>query len=202
MSLKDVKRNFLVETATQLFLSRGIESVTIKDIADEAGVGEMTIYRYFGKKQNIVAASVMLLQQSVLVNYFKLDKGNTGFDKLAIFYNSYLGVFKDKPEFFRFIREFDLIMREEDSNSLQAYEDGLSVFKKQYEEAYELGLKDGSVRKVDDLDLFYFTSTHALIELCKKLSYEQVVLTQDEKINKVDEINCLINTFLMMFKNS
>ena len=202
MSLKDVKRNFLVETATQLFLSKGIDNVTIKDIADEAGVGEMTIYRYFKKKTNIVAESVMLLQQTVLVNYFKLDNGKTGFEKLSIFYNSYLGVFKDRPDFFRFIREFDLLMREEETNSLQAYESGLSVFKNQYFEAYELGLKDGSVKKIDNLELFYFTSTHALIELCKKLSYERVVLSQDEKINKVDEINCLINAFLTMVKNS
>ena len=202
MSLKDLKKNFLVETATQLFLERGIEAVTIEDIAKAADVGEMTVYRYFGKKQAIVFESVMKLQQEVLVDYFKLDEGKTGFEKLSIFYYSYLNVLTDRPDYFRFIREFDLLMLKENDKDLRRYEDGLAYFKKAYFDAYELGLKDKSVRAVSDLELFYFTSTHALIELCKKLSYDKGILPQDEKINKANEIDCLIKTILAVFKNS
>ena len=202
MSLKDLKRNFLVTTATHLFLERGIEAVTIEDIAKAADVGEMTVYRYFGKKQNIVFEAVLNLQQSVLLDFFKLDAGTTGFEKLSIFYYSYLDVFEKRPEYFRFIREFDLLMMKDDDKQLQKYEDGLAFFKSAYFTAYELGLIDKSVRAVSDLELFYFTSTHALIELCKKLSYEKTVLKQDENISKVAEIDCLIKTILSVFKNS
>lgn len=202
MSLKVLKKNFLIDIATRLFLERGIEDVTIKDIADAAEVGEMTIYRYFSKKQNIVFESVISLQESVLKDYFQLDKGKTGFEKLSIFYYSYLLVFKERPNYFRFIREFDLLMIKDADADLQKYEDGLAFFKKAYFDAYELGLKDKSVRPADGLELFYYTSTHALIELCKKLSHEKGVLQQDALINKVDEIDCLIKTILAVFKNS
>lgn len=202
MGLKDLKKNFLVESATTLFLSEGIEKVTIKDIATHAGVGEMTIYRYFGKKQAIVTEAVIKLQGIVSKNYFKLVEGKTGFDKLSIFYNSYLQVFIDRPNYFQFIREFDLCMSKEESSSLQRYEDELNIFKHSYIEAYELGLKDGSVKEVEDIELFYFTTTHALIELCKKLAISRGVLPQDERIEKVKEIGCLISTFLKVFKNS
>ena len=73
MSLKDLKLNFIVDVATDLFITQGIEKVTIKDIAVKAGVGEATIYRYFGKKQAIVAQSVLKLQNIVATSYFKLD---------------------------------------------------------------------------------------------------------------------------------
>lgn len=202
MTLRDVKRNFLVEAATGLFLEHGIENITIEDIAKAANVGEMTIYRYFGKKQAIVCEAVMALQNSVSQDFFKMDSGVTGFEKLAIFYNSYLDVFKTRPNYFRFIREFDLLMIKEDDKNLEAYEDGLAYFKNAYMRAYELGLKDQSVRVLSDLELFYFTSTHALIELCKKLSYERTVLHQDEQIKKDEEIKCLIETFLNTLKNS
>ena len=202
MTLRDVKRNFLIETATGLFLEHGIENITIEDIAKAANVGEMTIYRYFGKKQAIVLEAVMALQNSVSQDFFKMDSGVTGFEKLAIFYNSYLDVFKTRPNYFRFIREFDLLMIKEDDKNLEAYEDGLAYFKNAYMRAYELGLKDQSVRVLSDLELFYFTSTHALIELCKKLSYERTVLHQDEQIKKDEEIKCLIETFLNTLKNS
>ena len=202
MTLRDVKRKFLIETATGLFLEHGIENITIEDIAKAANVGEMTIYRYFGKKQAIVYEAVMTLQNSVSQDFFKMDSGVTGYEKLAIFYNSYLDVFKTRPNYFRFIREFDLLMIKEDDKNLEAYEDGLAFFKNAYIRAYELGLKDQSVRVLSDLELFYFTSTHALIELCKKLSYERSVLHQDEQINKDEEIKCLIDTFLNTLKNS
>lgn len=202
MTLRDVKRKFLIETATGLFLEHGIENITIEDIANAANVGEMTIYRYFGKKQAIVCEAVMTLQNSVSQDFFKMDLGVTGYEKLAIFYNSYLDVFKTRPNYFRFIREFDLLMIKEDDKNLEAYEDALAYFKNAYIKAYELGLKDQSVRVLSDLELFYFTSTHALIELCKKLSYERTVLHQDEQIKKDEEIKCLIETFLNTLKNS
>ena len=200
--LQDVKRNFLVSTAIKLFLAESIEKVTIKDIAVEAGVGEMTIYRYFGKKTKIVAEAVMQLQEVVFTDYFSIDQSKSGYEMLEMFYNTFLNVFNHRPEFFKFIKEFDIFMMNEDSNTLQGYEDELNRFKNVYVASYRKGLNDGSVKPLEDLDLFYFTSTHALIELCKKLSYAKGVLPQDEKIEKTKEISCLINTFLHYVKNS
>ena len=202
MKLKDVKKNFLVTTAIKLFLSNSIEKVTIKDIAEEAGVGEMTIYRYFGKKTNIVAEAVMELQEVIYRDYFKVNQYNTGYEMLESFYQTFLSVFKQRPDFFKFIREFDIYMMNEDSAFLQDYQDELTKFKNIYVSSYEIGIKDGSVKEMKDLDTFYFTSTHALIELCKKLSYAKGLLPQDERIEKSKEIKCLIDVFLTQFKNS
>ena len=163
MKLKDVKKNFLIDTAIKLFLSESIDKVTIKDIANEAGVGEMTIYRYFGKKTSIVAEAVMQLQNVVFTDYFKVDTSKTGYEMLESFYNTFLEVFNNRPEFFKFIKEFDIYMMNEDSSMLQDYEEELDKFKNVYFSSYYTGIKDKSVKEVKDLELFYFTSTHALI---------------------------------------
>ena len=102
MKLKDVKKIFLIDTAIKLFLSESIDKVTIKDIANEAGVGEMTIYRYFGKKTAIVAEAVMQLQNVVFTDYFKVDTSKTGYEMLESFYSTFLEVFNNRPEFFKF----------------------------------------------------------------------------------------------------
>ena len=102
MGFKDLKAKYLVETATKLFLERNIAEVTIKDIASEAEIGEATIYRYFTKKQNIVLAVSLSLKEKVFQVYFDLSKGKTGFEKVEIFYNSYLNIFKNSPEYFYF----------------------------------------------------------------------------------------------------
>ena len=72
MSLKNAKINFLVDMATDLFMARSINEVTIKDIAVAAQVGEATIYRTFGSKQNIVLQAAMKLQGIVSQEFFKL----------------------------------------------------------------------------------------------------------------------------------
>lgn len=197
MGFKDLKANYIIDIATKLFLERSVSEVTIKDIADEAGVGEATIYRYFLKKQNIVLAAVLKLKQKVNEGYFDLSKGKTGFEKIEIFYKSYLNIFVDSPEYFRFINNFDAYVTAERDVSLGEYEKEVDSYKAEYLKAYELGLKDGSIKKNDDIETFYFSTTHALLELCKKLAVTQALLEQDKNSKKAAEIECLIKIMLV-----
>ena len=201
MSLKDVKINFLVDIATDLFMCRSIPEVTIKDIAVSAQVGEATIYRYFGKKQSLVVRSAMKLQQAVNADYFKLEQGKTGYEKVEIFYLSYLSIFNSHPEFYKFINDFDAFMGGDDSNAINPYESIVGQYEKEYMKAYEQGLKDGSIQKQSDIKMFYFSTTHALLELCKKLSIKKAVLSQDNIVEKKAQIECLIDIVLKTLKS-
>ena len=199
MTLKDVKINFLVDMATDLFMARSVNEVTIRDIAVAAQVGEATLYRYFGNKQNIVVHAAMKLQGIVSKDYFKLEKGKTGYEKLVLFYESYYQIFKNHANFYKFLSEFDAYMSGENSDVINPYEAAIDLYKEHYMEAYKLGLKDGSIKEQKDIEMFYFSTTHALLELCKKLA-NKAVLNQDTRIEKTTEIQCLIDIFLASFK--
>ena len=199
MSLKDAKVNFLVDMATDLFMSRSIQEVTIRDIAVSAQVGEATIYRYFGKKQELVVQAAMKLQGIVSSSYFKLDDKSNGYQKLEAFYLSYLNIFDNHRDFYKFLSEFDAYMSTENKDVLNPYENAIDQYKSAFMKAYEQGLKDGSVRKQDNIDLFYFSTTHAVLELCKKLALK-AVLNQDLAIEKLGEVRCLINIVLNTLK--
>ena len=201
MSFKDVKINFLVDIATDLFMARSIQEVTIKDIAVSAQVGEATIYRYFGKKQSLVVRSAMKLQQAVNADYFKLEEGKTGLEKIEIFYKSYLDIFVNHPEFYKFINEFDNFMGDDDSHAIDPYEAVVGQYEKVYMKAYEEGLKDGSIKKQQDIKIFYFSTTHALLELCKKLSIRKAVLAQDKVVDKSAQVGCLIDITLSSLRH-
>ena len=201
MSLKDAKVNFLVDIATDLFMCRSIQDVTIKDIAISAQVGEATIYRYFGKKQTLVVQAAMKLQEIVSSGYFRLEDNMNGYQKLEAFYLSYLNIFDNHKDFYKFLSEFDTYMSVENNDVLNTYEEAIDQYKSAFMAAYEQGLKDGSVKKQKDIDLFYFSTTHAVLELCKKLAL-RAVLNQDLEIEKVSEIKALIDIFLSALKNS
>lgn len=201
MSLKDAKVNFLVDMATDLFMVRSIGEVTIKDIAVAAQVGEATIYRYFGSKTNIVIQSAMKIQGVVSTDFFNLEKGKNGFDKLKVFYESYYEIFVKHPNFYKFLNEFDAFVSVEDSSIINPYESAIDSYKNFYMDAYQLGLKDGTVKKQDDIEIFYFSTTHALLELAKKLAFKKAVLKQDNRIEKNSELQCLIDIILKSLNN-
>ena len=201
MSLKDAKVNFLVDIATDLFMCRSIQEVTIRDIAISAQVGEATIYRYFGKKQELVVQAAMKLQGIVSKDYFKLDEKLNGFQKLEAFYLSYLNIFDNHRDFYKFLSEFDSYMSVENKDVLNPYENAIDQYKSAFMNAYKQGLKDGSVKEQKDIELFYFSTTHSILELCKKLALK-AVLNQDLAIEKLGEVKCLINIVLNTLKNS
>lgn len=200
MSLKEAKRKFVVEVATNLFLRDSINEVTIKDIAVAADIGEATIYRYFQNKENIILACITELMEMIARDYFKLSKGKTGYEKLSIFFNSFLDVFKDNPDFFFFLKEFDAYIYAYRIKNLKAYERDISQYKVYFINAYNIGVQDGSVKDIKNVDLFYYSTTHAILELCKKLSLKRALLTQDKSIKKAAEIQCLIKLILSALK--
>ena len=201
MSLKETKINFIVDIATDLFMCRSVNEVTIRDIAISAQVGEATIYRYFGNKQNLVMQAAMKLQNIVSEGFFRLEKGKNGYEKLALFYESYYDIYKKHPNFYKFLNEFDAYIAVEQSEDMNPYESAIDQYKNFYMEAYQLGLKDGSIKEQKDIEMFYFSTTHALLELCKKLAYKKAVLNQDKTIEKDSEIKCLIDIILGSINN-
>ena len=201
MSLKDAKINFLVDIATDLFMCRSINEVTIKDIAISAQVGEATIYRTFGTKQNIVVQAAMKIQKIVSTDFFNLEKGKNGFEKLKVLYESYYEIFLKHPNFYKFLNEFDAYVSIEDSTVINPYESAIDGYKNAYMEAYKIGLKDGSIKEQKNIEMFYFSTTHALLELAKKLAFRKAVLKQDKQIEKTSELQCLIDVILTSLNN-
>ena len=112
MNLRDAKLNYIVETATGLFLERSIRAVTVRDIADRAGIGEVTVYRYFARKQVLVQAAAERLQKLVYDEYF-VPAAGTGYDRIRAFFGAYVEIFREHPEFYRFVSEFDAYIRSE-----------------------------------------------------------------------------------------
>lgn len=51
---RELKKESVRQAALELFTSRGIENVTVKQIADKAGVSPVTIFKHFISKQNLV----------------------------------------------------------------------------------------------------------------------------------------------------
>ena len=200
MSVMDAKRNYVVDTATNLVLSRPLSRVTVRDVAQEAGVGEATVYRYFSTKTSLIVACALKLQGEVSQYFLRESKPVDGYTKLVKFYASYVDLFAFRPELYRFLYEFDAFCVEQRVKGLDEYSDNLDVFRDAYLAAYREGVEDGSVRKIQNPELFYYTTTHAVLSLAKKLAVEGGIVRQDQLTDQIGEIRMLNETFLYSLK--
>ena len=197
MGFKDLKRDYIIDSAKKLFLNKSISEITIKDISAVSDLGEATIYRYFSNKENLVVAVSLSIQQDILSVPFTQDEKN-GLEQIKNFFELFRNIFIEHKNYFKFIAEFDTIYLNNIKN--KDYSLGLDVFYDLFMRAYELGLKDKSIKEVKDIKLYYYTCTHSLLELCKKLASTESELKQDQEVSKIDEIEYLISLFISVLK--
>jgi len=200
MSFKDLKRNYIVETAKKLFLASSISEITIKDISSVSGIGEATVYRYFETKENLAIAVSLSIQQEIL-NVPQSEEPRTGLEQIEDFFNLFKNIFVNHKDYFKFIAEFDtLYLNNIKNKDTKEYSLSLDLFYELFKNSYKKGLEDKSIKEVKNIDLFYYTSTHSLLELCKKLASTDSSLKQDKEVRKIDEIEYLISLFISVLK--
>ncbi len=108
----------ILSTAMTLFMSNGIDKVSLTDIARECGIMRSTFYRYFSNKEeiiwNIVHYQSGLFAQKILDRFEK--SGKTTFKRFEAYLNMLYEDYIEDPNQFRFI---DLIADEYQSVTSQ-----------------------------------------------------------------------------------
>lgn len=201
MSIKDVKKQCLIDEATQLFLERPIGSVTIRDIARRAGVGEATVYRTFAGRSALVLACALKLQRQASDRFLTAGQTGSGWERIAAFYAVFVDTLAESPALYRFLSEFDAFCLAERPEGLGEYAENIDRIREVFLAAYEAGVREGSVRVLPDPDAFYYTTTHAVLSLCKKLAAEGAILPQDDRTDPVAEARLLCDVVLAYLQN-
>lgn len=198
--LKEAQLSFIVDEATKMFFTRSINDVTMTDIAKELGIGEATLYRYFGKKSNIVLLAAERLSKKVLDEYFVIDETLSGFERIKKFFESYLDIFNKTRGYYTFVSSFDTFIATEKNIDLSSYSSIVCEYKKVFDSAYDAGIKDGTIKYDGDKDIYYRSTSLSLLSLCKKLADEDDLLEEDKKFDASNEIKALIEIYLYRIK--
>ncbi|MBR7091736.1 MAG: TetR/AcrR family transcriptional regulator [Clostridia bacterium] len=199
MTKKQAKRDFVTDAAIELFLERPLAAVTIRDVAEHSDVGEATVYRYFTGRTGLIVACALKLQKAAEQLFLGADGTEEGFPWLQRFFETYLHLFRRRPQLYRFLHEFDAYCIQVPVDRLDEYADGIDRFKTAFAAAYRAGVQNRTVRVLPDMDLFYYAATHAVLALCKKLASEEI-LRQDKGADKAGEIQALIDMILFSLR--
>lgn len=173
-------REKIQEAAVELFIQKGYSRTTTSAIAKKAGVNELTLFRIFGnKKELLYDVYVLLTPVAENAELSGLTHGKNLEKDFAVFFNSYLDLhIKHVPTY-----RLSLQMQEEvyDRNLYYASFAKISGMIRQFVEYLEALGKAGKVVEFDYAALGEYMFSQFLVKALEFTAHDETGTEADEK---------------------
>lgn len=158
-----IRRDRIINTAFALFCKKGIEKVSLSEVAHQARVGESSIYRYFSNKPALVLNTLSVLWKSIGMKLEQTVQGTpsyaamNGLEQFALWLECCRKVYLGNTDYVLFSYESKLyLQRNGVSLSREEYDSLMEEIKIPFIAALEKGKADGSIPSAENSeDLFY-----------------------------------------------
>lgn len=146
------KYNHILEVAFKLFAEKGIELVTMTEIAEASDVSRASLFLYFpSKTELVIAISTWKWKEYIewhnnLLSAEKMEK-LTGAEWLKLYIESFLDLYRNHKDLLRFNYNFNsfLAYQKGTEEQKQPYQKMVDVLGTQFHELYERGRHDGTL---------------------------------------------------------
>jgi AcrR family transcriptional regulator len=158
---RENQREWILEVAEGLFIQKGIEQVTIGDIAEASRLTRATIYKYFSNKEQMAQE----IFKSVTKGWVERDErevwscqGN-GYALVERFVNSHFTYLFQNPREASFVAEFNYLYAKEwpTETAMKLFAENLEGERSRLLNSVRRGQQDGSLRTDIDAELLLAT---------------------------------------------
>lgn len=196
---KEKRMNLVIESAMETFEEKGIEPCKMTDIADHAGIGVASLYRYFKTKADIAIEVGILYWEFAREKALQaIDTQKNGLENIENMLLIYLESTNESEVFFKFVEQFDYFVTklEKKPMKMNDYEEAVVKVMPIYEEYIIRGQKDHSIRLDMDIETTLSMMNHTLMALKQKHYSRGIIITTDSKEAQEKELRLLIDIFL------
>lgn len=204
---KEKRKEDVIRAAIRVIRNQSIEEVKMTQIAEEAGVGVASVYRYFKTKLELALEAGNWLWNEEINKMYIEPKADyfeqySGAQKVEHFLRVFIKIYKEYPEFFIFLEQFDnyLVKAQVETERLEQYEVAINRIKETMLAALEAGKEDSSIRPGLDSQGFYMTTTHSLMSLSQKLIIRGNLLHSDRVVSGEEQLETMIQMALCYIK--
>ena len=204
--LMAAKRNVLLEKGFELFTQRGIEPVSMQNIADAAGCGIATLYRYFGKKQGFVI-EVAMKKWNEIRELNQKRRANADLDDMTaaelfeFYLDGFLMLYRDHKDLLRFNQMFNMYVGVAgiDKTALAPYYGMIDNFGENFHQIYERAKVDKTVRTdIPETEMFSAT-LHLMLAAVTRYAVG-LVYKPETGFDEIKELETLKAMMLMMYE--
>lgn len=104
------KQSEIIQTALNIIATRGIQNLTLQNIADEMSVSEPALYRHFNSKGDIFVGITITVEQIFSEMFSKISKSkDTTMNRLKALYLEWFNVFTEYPSLVPIIFSEDIL---------------------------------------------------------------------------------------------
>ncbi len=171
------RRERMLETGFRLFAEKGIESVSMQDVARACDLGIATLYRYFNTK----LAFVIAIGAKKWEEYYReveAEYARRGGDmmnaseELDFYLSSYILLYREHRDVLRFNQNFNgyVIHEAAAGEQLASYMEAIGLFTRKFHRLYEKGLQDGSIRTDEPEQTMFNATMHIMLAVCGRFA--------------------------------
>ena len=202
---KQDKYQRILEEGFRLFSERGIELVTMPEVAAASGVGRATLFRYFPSKSELVIAigtwkwEEYIAWRNTLLPAEKMET-LTGAEWLRFFLDAFLNLYRNHADILCFNYNFNSYLKYETSTAeqRQPFMRMVESLSAQFHMLYERGKEDGTLNTEYSERTMFSSIFHIMLAAVTRYSVGLVVVYEDSS-NPESELVMLTEMLLSRF---
>ncbi len=193
----------ILEAAIELFCEKGLEETSINEIAERAGVGSATIYRYYETKARLAIQSGAAYWKKLADRYLNVTdiKGYSemsGREQLECIMDALIVIFERERAFLKYLQEFEVFVRryEIDMEQLADYEESIMSMKPRVTDALEKGLRDGTLSFEWSPNEVCYSLAHTMFGVMKRFAWNGSMMELDRQVELSLQVKIAINLLI------
>ena len=143
---KEETNRRILDAGFSMFSKMSIDKVSMENVADEAGIGIATLYRYYRTKSELVVAVGTHVWSNFIRDYMPIrnEDNTTASEELEFFLDSFLELYKNHKKLLCFNQFFNIYIRNEavPKKALNSYNEMVDKLAIRFHRIYVKGEND------------------------------------------------------------
>ncbi|SRR6056297_397804 len=196
---REERRKAIIKAAKKVFLEKGIEHATMKDIAAEAELSKAALYLYFKNREELTFELLHISFSKIKGLIQTASKGEAGgFKRLQAVGKAFMQFYREEPEYIYFslvIERYSYSI----ANNLPAANrclDLINEIQQIIETLLKEGIEDGSIRPDLDVEKTAVVFIHVATSFMQRVSTLEETFVKDEAYKPYELVEHMLTIFL------
>ncbi len=199
------RRELMLSEGFRLFSEKGIESVSMQEVAKACGIGIATLYRYYKTKLDLVLAIGIRQWEQYFMEAnqrraAKRPETLTAAQRLDFYLSFYINMYKEHKDLLRFNQNFNNYVKNEGATKeqLEPYMAAIGNMGVPFHGLYEQGKRDGTIRTDIPEERLFAATAHIMMAVAVRYAQGLIYSAQNEA-DRTEEFELLKRMILREF---
>ncbi|MBR3307779.1 MAG: TetR/AcrR family transcriptional regulator [Lachnospiraceae bacterium] len=182
----EARRTELLQKGYELFSSKTIEAIGMRDVAKAVGCGSTSAYRYYGSKPDfVVAVATWKWEQFQEGNRKRRPtvnfEGMTAAEIFEFYLDSFLLLYNNQRDLLRFNQFFNVYVQSEhiDTETLRPYQMMIDRLKEQFHGMYLKAQQDKTLRTNEPEEKMFSKTLHLMLAVVTRYAVGLVYIPEN-----------------------